>query len=63
MFLKQNNNVELEIKGLEKALIIIKFKCWYYEEASKDGNEQRAKNITIEQMPDDIKRYYKELHH
>lgn len=40
MFLKQKENIENQIKELEKALAMIEFKCWYYEEAEKDGNEK-----------------------
>ena len=46
MFLKQKENIENQIKELEKALAMIEFKCWYYEEAEKDGNEKRVKSIT-----------------
>lgn len=62
MFLNQKENIEQEIKELEKALSMIKFKCWYYDEALKDGTEKRVKNLTPDQMPNEIKKYYNEAH-
>ncbi len=62
MFLHQKENIEQKIKELEKALNMINFKCWYYDEATKDGTEKRVKNITPNQMPDEVKAYYNEAH-
>lgn len=62
MFLTQKENIEQEIKELEKALNMIKYKCWYYEEALKDGTEKRVKNITPNQMPNEVKEYYDKAH-
>jgi len=62
MFLNQKKSIEREIKELEKALHMINFKCWYYDEAIKDGTEKRVKNITPNQMPHEIKTYYDEAH-
>lgn len=62
MFLSQKENIEQEIKELEKALNMIKYKCWYYDEALKDGTEKRVKNITPNQMPSNIRTYYNKAH-
>lgn len=62
MFLSQKENIEQEIKELEKALNMIKYKCWYYDEALKDGTEKRVKNITPNQMPNNIRTYYNKAH-
>ena len=40
MFEKQRESVENEIKRLEKTLAMLKFKCWYYDEAMTHGNEE-----------------------
>lgn len=62
MFLKQKENIENQIKELEKALAMIEFKCWYYEEAEKDGNEKRVKSITPNGLPENIKKLYENAH-
>jgi len=55
MFFTQKENIEKEIKELEKALSMINYKCWYYDEALKDRTEKRVKNITPNQLPREIK--------
>lgn len=62
MFLKQKENIESEIKELEKALNMINYKCWYYTEMEKDGNEKRMKNITLKDMPKEIKEIWENAH-
>lgn len=62
LFLKQKENVENKIKELENSLYMIKFKCWYYSEAMKDKTEKRVKNITLNDMPKEIKTYYENAH-
>ena len=39
LFEHQKELVETEISKLEKVLDMLRFKCWYYERAMKDGNE------------------------
>ena len=62
MFLKQKENVENEIKALEKTLDIIKFICWYYDEAIKDNSEERVRNIKPKDMPKEIRKAYENTH-
>ena len=45
MFNKQRENVEAEIEHLNQVLDMIKFKCWYYDTAIADGNEDRLKKF------------------
>lgn len=62
LFLKQKKNIEDEIKKLTEALDMIKFKCWYYEQAEKDGNEDRLLALKPEDMPEEIQKLYKSSH-
>lgn len=62
MFLAQKKQIEQEMKALEKALHMIQYKCWYYDETLKDGTEERMKHITPEQMPEEIRHYYEQAH-
>ncbi len=62
MFLKQKENIEAKIKELQKALNMINYKCWYYTQAEKDGNEKRMKNITLKEMPKEIREIWKNVH-
>ncbi len=58
MFLKQKEVVEGEIQSLEKTLNMLRFKCWYYEQAIQDGSEDRIKAMLPDQLPPDIQALY-----
>ena len=62
LFLKQKEIVEAEIQRMNKALDMINFKCWYYEQAIKDGNEDRLSVMNEENMPEEIRKAYKNAH-
>ena len=58
LFLKRKKAVEEEIERMERTLALINYKCWYYEEAIKDGNEERLQNMSPEDMPEEIREAY-----
>ena len=58
LFLKRKKAVEEEIERMERTLALINYKCWYYEEAIKDGNEERLQNMSPEDMPAEIREAY-----
>lgn len=62
LFLKQKELVEAEIQKMNKVLDMIKFKCWYYEQAIKDGNEERLSSMKVEDMPKEIRLAFKNAH-
>ncbi len=59
---KQKERVEAEIQQLHKTLDMLTYKCWYYTQAIKDGNEDRVKSITPDGLPEDIRRAYDNSH-
>lgn len=61
LFLKQKQNVEAEIERLNHTLDILKYKCWYYEQAIKDGNEDRLQSLKPEDLPEEIRDAYRSL--
>ncbi|WP_323703334.1 MerR family transcriptional regulator [Mammaliicoccus sp. Dog046] len=61
LFETQKKNVEEEIKALENTLNMIHFKCWYYQEAVKQGNEEFTEGIP-ERLPEEIKESYIKAH-
>lgn len=62
LFEKQRMQVENEIERLNKILDMLKFKCWYYDEAIKDGNEERLSSLIPDDMPEEIKKAYLNSH-
>ena len=41
MFEERKAHMEAEIAHMNRALDMLKFKCWYYEQAIRDGNEDK----------------------
>ena len=62
LFENQKKQVEAEITKLNKTLDMLNFKCWYYSEAIKDGNEDRIKSLIPDELPNSIKSAYMNSH-
>lgn len=62
LFLRQKKLIELEIARLEKSLDMIRFKCWYYEQAMLDGSEDRIQAMLPDHLPEEIQQYYDHAH-
>jgi len=62
LFLRQKENVENEIKKLQKTLAMLNFKCWYYEQAIKDGNEDGINEMLPDRLPKEIQQLYDYAH-
>ena len=58
LFVQQAERVEAEIARLQKSLDMIRFKCWYYEQAMRDGSEDRVHAMLPDQLPPDIQPIY-----
>lgn len=61
-FERQKVSVEKELRQMEKVLDMIKFKCWYYDEVLKQGNEVAVKSKIPNNLPKEIKLYYENSH-
>ena len=59
---KQKHQLEDEIERLNKALDMLKFKCWYYDQAIMDGNEDRLKQLIPNNLPEEIAEIYNNSH-
>lgn len=62
LFLRQKEIVEEEIRKMEKVLDMIRFKCWYYEQAIRDGNEDRLNEMLPNHLPEEIQLLYNHAH-
>lgn len=54
--------VEEEIKQLQKTLAMLEFKCWYYDKAIEDGNEDGINSMLPDNLPKDIQKLYDKAH-
>lgn len=61
-FLRRKEIVEEEIRKMNRVLDMIDFKCWYYEQAIKDGNEDRLNQMIPDNLPEEIKDVYARAH-
>ena len=59
---RQKAAVEAELERMERVRDMLIFKCWYYEQAMADGNEDRLSAMTPEEMPADIRRAWENAH-
>lgn len=62
MFEERRAHMESEIANMNRALDMLKFKCWYYEQAIQDGNEDRVKALIPDNLPEEIKSAYENAH-
>ncbi len=54
--------VEKEQESLQRALDMLTFKTWYYEQAIADGNEDGIKALIPDGLPPKIRAAYKNSH-
>ena len=47
---------------MDRTLDMLKFKCWYYEQAIKDGSEDRLKALIPDRLPEEIRKAYENAH-
>lgn len=62
LFELRKTAVEEEISLLEKTLAMLKFKCWYYEKALADGNEDEINEMLPDKLPAKIQQLYDKAH-
>ena len=71
LFVRQAERVEAEIERLEtkiaevesqKSLDMIRFKCWFYEQLMRDGDEARVRAMLPDHLPADIQKIYDHAH-
>ena len=62
LFLKQRRQVEAELVRMNRVLDMLNFKCWYYEQAIKDGTEERINQMLPDHLPEEIQAIYNHAH-
>ena len=62
MFEERKAHMEAEIAHMNRALDMLKFKCWYYEQAIQDGSEDRLKALIPDHLPEGIQKAYENAH-
>ena len=52
----------MRILAMKKTLAMIEFKCWYYEQAMKDGSEDGINRMIPDKLPEKIQGLYDFAH-
>lgn len=59
---EQKAHVEAEIERMNRTLDMLKYKCWYYTQAIKDGGEDAIPAMIPDRLPEDIRLAYENSH-
>ena len=62
MFEDRKAHMEAEIAHMNQALDMLKFKCWYYAQAIRDGNEEKLAAMIPDKLPEEIRAIYDNSH-
>ena len=58
LFVRQKEVVEGELRALEKTLDMLRFTWWFYEQAIRDGKEDRLHEMMPDKLPQEIQKLY-----
>ncbi len=62
LFETRKQAVEAEMAELQKTLDMLRYKCWYYDIATADGNEDRISAMLPDRLPPEIQKLYDHAH-
>lgn len=62
LFENQKAAVEEEIRSLNRALDMLKYKCWFYEQILLVGDEEKIRSLVPEHLPKEIREIYENAH-
>lgn len=62
MFQRQRQNIEAEIERMNQALDMLKYKCWFYDQAMKGVSEEQLHAMIPDSMPKEIQEAYAHAH-
>ena len=62
LFVNQKEAVEKELQKMNAVLDMLNYKCWYYEQALNDGDEERLKSLKPQDMPEHIRKAFENSH-
>ena len=60
-FQKQQENLQDQMKQLQKALDVVRYNCWYYETAIEKGSTIQMKKLTEKDIPEEFRRLEEEI--
>lgn len=58
LFESRKAYMEDVLRRMNRTLDMLKFKCWYYEQAMQDGSDEQVKQMIPEGLPEEIRALY-----
>lgn len=58
LFESRKAHMEDVLRRMNRTLDMLKFKCWYYEQAMQDGSDEQVKQMIPEGLPEEIRALY-----
>lgn len=62
LFEERRRELAAEMERMGKVMDMLDFKCWYYDQAIADGNEDGVQAMIPDQLPDGIREAYENAH-
>ena len=62
MFRRQQEVLKQQMAELQHTMEMVDYKCWYYETAMKDGNEDTINAMLPDKLPENIQKLYDKGH-
>lgn len=59
---RQKETLEAQMDDLRRSLAMLQFKCWYYEQAIRDGGEERIHAMLPDKLPPEVQVLYDLAH-
>lgn len=57
MFHERFDEVQKQIEVLQQTVNTLKYKCWYYDTAVAFGTEKMVKDLSVDEIPEEIRGY------
>ena len=59
---RQKETLEAQMDDLRRSLAMLQFKCWYYEQAMRDGGEEHIHAMLPDKLPPEVQVLYDLAH-
>lgn len=59
---RQKETLEAQMDDLRRSLAMLQFKCWYYEQAMRDGGEEHIHAVLPDKLPPEVQVLYDLAH-
>lgn len=57
MFYERYEEAKKQMEALQQNIQMLKYKCWYYDNALADGTEEKVKNLPVEKIPLELRKF------